>query len=273
MRNVSSFLLAVNGRGLLMDCGEGTVGQIVKKHGPSEAKRLMDSVDVVWISHMHADHHLGLLRFLEIKKTKTVVVGPRDLESLVRNASVASGRDLGETSFVNATECIRARRVTHWFEQGSDNNIDVRIRTSYVRHCHDAFAIRVECSLSDDSSSRKEWSLVYTGDAEPCSTLSEISKNTTIIVSESTFGADQVEEARSKRHSTIAEAIALRDDSKSTYVVLTHFSQRFPRLAPYEGTEGSKRVIAAFDLMRVPFDSLEYAVVAQGRLRRAGIAL
>ena len=76
---------------MLLDCGEGTLGQLWRKFGPA-VKILVDvrascfpphksmwtlshafspsglylqSLDLVWISHMHADHHLGLMKFLE----------------------------------------------------------------------------------------------------------------------------------------------------------------------------------------------------------------
>lgn len=59
-RNVSATLLRVPGCGsYLFDCGEGTLGQLRRLYAPSELKELFLDLKAIWISHLHADHHLG----------------------------------------------------------------------------------------------------------------------------------------------------------------------------------------------------------------------
>lgn len=59
-RNVSATLLRVPGCGsYLFDCGEGTLGQLRRLYTPSEMKDLFSDLKAIWISHLHADHHLG----------------------------------------------------------------------------------------------------------------------------------------------------------------------------------------------------------------------
>lgn len=41
----------------LLDCGEGTYGQIVNHYG-DEADEMIKRLKFVFISHLHADHHL-----------------------------------------------------------------------------------------------------------------------------------------------------------------------------------------------------------------------
>ncbi|KAJ1477721.1 hypothetical protein T484DRAFT_1905747, partial [Baffinella frigidus] len=50
--------------GILLDAEEGTLGQIHARYGPEKAREVLESLRCVWISHMHADHHIGLLRVL-----------------------------------------------------------------------------------------------------------------------------------------------------------------------------------------------------------------
>lgn len=52
---------------ILFDCGQGTCGQIQRFYG-REAREIFEKIKIVYISHMHADHHFGLLRLLELRK-------------------------------------------------------------------------------------------------------------------------------------------------------------------------------------------------------------
>lgn len=60
-RNVSSTLLRVPGSGsYLLDCGENTLGQLRRIYRPQQLGELLRDLKMIWISHLHADHHLGL---------------------------------------------------------------------------------------------------------------------------------------------------------------------------------------------------------------------
>jgi len=89
-RNVTGIFLKMPLGSMLMDCGEGSWGQLLKVAGErreqlfqptanaagdyAEAEKEIDrepvevllsrSIKLVWISHPHADHHLGLTRLL-----------------------------------------------------------------------------------------------------------------------------------------------------------------------------------------------------------------
>ncbi|KAK3725389.1 hypothetical protein LTR37_000359 [Vermiconidia calcicola] len=59
-RNVSATLLRVPGWGnMLFDCGENTLGQLKRVFPPDELKQVLQELKLIFISHMHADHHLG----------------------------------------------------------------------------------------------------------------------------------------------------------------------------------------------------------------------
>jgi ribonuclease Z len=59
-RNVSATLVRVPGIGnYLLDCGENTLGQLQRVFSPEELTEVLRNLRMIWISHLHADHHLG----------------------------------------------------------------------------------------------------------------------------------------------------------------------------------------------------------------------
>lgn len=59
-RNVSAILVHTSPDcSILLDCGEGTAGQIVRLYGRDRAEQVFRSLKAIYISHLHADHHLG----------------------------------------------------------------------------------------------------------------------------------------------------------------------------------------------------------------------
>jgi ribonuclease Z len=84
-RNVTGMCLtARNGNSILLDIGEGTVGQILRAKGQKSeqgVRNTSESIRAVWISHPHADHHLGILRLLVERKSKhpLILLAPTSL--------------------------------------------------------------------------------------------------------------------------------------------------------------------------------------------------
>jgi len=67
-RNVSATHLDIPGiGGVLLDCGEGSLGQLRLRFGPEGTRRVFEELRMIYISHMHADHHLGLNAILREK--------------------------------------------------------------------------------------------------------------------------------------------------------------------------------------------------------------
>jgi hypothetical protein len=65
-RNVSAIYVSTQHEGktagMLLDCGEGTTGQLASVFQNNMEERFRGT-RAIWISHPHADHHLGLLEF------------------------------------------------------------------------------------------------------------------------------------------------------------------------------------------------------------------
>ena len=73
-RNVSATLVRVPGYGnCMLDCGENTLGQLQRVFDPDELRDVLKKLRLIWISHLHADHHLGTVSL--IKAWHSVVHG------------------------------------------------------------------------------------------------------------------------------------------------------------------------------------------------------
>lgn len=67
---------------------------------------------------------------------------------------------------------------------------------------------------------------------------------------QATFEDDLVEEAVARNHSTTKEAIEVGDSAGAYRIILTHFSQRYPKIPVFDETHMHKTCIA-FDMMSV----------------------
>lgn len=51
--------------GILLDCGEGSYMQLLQHYGPEKTRELVKNIGVLYITHIHADHHFGLLQLIK----------------------------------------------------------------------------------------------------------------------------------------------------------------------------------------------------------------
>lgn len=91
-RNVSAILVLTSpDSSILLDCGEGTAGQIVRFFGSERAEHVFRSLKAIYISHLHADHHLGLFALLQTKRKllgsnneKILLIAPEQISYWLR---------------------------------------------------------------------------------------------------------------------------------------------------------------------------------------------
>lgn len=70
------------------------------------------------------------------------------------------------------------------------------------------------------------------------------------LLLQATFEDGMVEEAIARNHSTTKEAIEVGDSAGAYRIILTHFSQRYPKIPVFDESHMHKTCIA-FDLMSV----------------------
>jgi ribonuclease Z len=236
---------------MFMDAGEGAYQQVIRKFGHAGAREKMKSLKTIWISHLHADHHLGLVTLLKVSYELGVVplvIAPKavvywllkffraGVDSIRFEYTVISNMSI-------ATEEICARLCL-------DSFVNVP-----VEHCMDAFGLVM--------SHKSGWKIVYSGDTRPCPRLVEEGKGATILIHEATFSDEMPEDAIKRSHCTTGEALRVGDEMSAGLVVLTHFSQRYPKLSQF--TEHVSKFVSAFDMMTI-FPGIDKARLQKVRL-------
>ncbi|XP_036692216.1 zinc phosphodiesterase ELAC protein 2 isoform X2 [Balaenoptera musculus] len=262
VRNVSSALINISSdASLLLDCGEGTFGQLCRHYG-DEVDRLLGTLAAVFVSHLHADHHTGLLNILLQRERALVslgkpchpllVVAPTQLRAwlqqyhtqcqpLLHHVSIIPAKCLqkgAEVSNPKVERLISLLLETCGLEE---------FQTCLVRHCKHAFG----CALVHTSG----WKVVYSGDTMPCEALVQMGKDATLLIHEATLEDGLEEEAVEKTHSTTSQAIGVGMRMNAGFVMLNHFSQRYAKI-PLFSPDFNEKVGIAFDHMKVSLGDL-----------------
>jgi len=255
-RNVTGMsLVAKNGNSMLLDAGEGTVGQLLRVHsnGSESTKSTLSRIKSVWISHPHADHHLGILRLLHDREAAdpVQVIAPNPIFRFLEDyAAVIDPTIRGRYVTVNCydlsadQECVRPdRRATANDHIRKSFGWD-RIRTVPVLHCAYASAMIVDGTTFGR--------VVYSGDCRPSNRLADTARPVDLLIHEATFEDGMEAEATLKYHSTVGEALSVARRMQARYTVLTHFSQRYPKVPPTTQEDDTNNVSTASGTDRLP---------------------
>ncbi|PKA59063.1 ribonuclease Z [Apostasia shenzhenica] len=121
-----------------------------------------------------------------------------------------------------------------------------------VVHCPQAFAFVLKAAQRTNRLGKniKGWKLVYSGDTRPCQSLIDASSDATILIHEATFEDSLGEEAVARNHSTTMEAIQVGSKANAYRIILTHFSQRYPKIPVFDESHMNDTCVA-FDLMSI----------------------
>ncbi|KAK0622837.1 hypothetical protein B0T14DRAFT_427746 [Immersiella caudata] len=267
-RNVSANLIRVPEHGsYLLDCGENTLGQLRRKYGFEGADEVIKDLHAIYISHSHADHHLGtasvLARRAVLAKenpglhpitfiaTKGMMQWLKDYQQV---------EDVGFPDHVSLVEIIFQRGEVKCALRTPAMTGDVsipRIEACAVDHCYEAMGV-----VFTWPSGLK---IAYSGDCRPSSNFARIGCGAHLLIHESTFDSELVGEAIAKRHSTMAEALEVGRQMQAHRILLTHFSQRYPKFPNVEETD--QTVLFAFDLMSVKLHEFKKAELFLPALR------
>ncbi|XP_063698529.1 ribonuclease Z, mitochondrial [Culicoides brevitarsis] len=252
-RNVSSILVHINSETcILLDCGEGTAAQIYRFYGLTEGREMLKRLKAIYVSHLHADHHLGLIGLLHERQA----VMKEDLNPLFLFAPQ-------QISFWLAFYDKRIERIRKTYTLVPNSSmlkspfVDLEssgisgIQTCFVKHCPHSFGVAIETCSSDAPTK-----ITYSGDTMPCNNLVTLGKDSTILIHEATMEDDLEEEAKYKMHSTVSQAINQGSFMNAKYTILTHFSQRYAKLPRLEFDTLKENVGLAFDNMEVTLDDL-----------------
>ncbi|KAI4176642.1 MAG: hypothetical protein LQ343_000933 [Gyalolechia ehrenbergii] len=288
-RNVSATLLRVPGSGsYLFDCGEGTLGQLKRLYKPMELKEVLQDLKAMWISHLHADHHLGTTSV--IKAWYEAVHGlsdaqlkglPPDEEQTNPIETLQSGKRLfifaGQQMIrwlkeYSSVEDFGYNQLvpisTHIFDKDAPsaprmewNGVPLDFRTKDAcmnKAMRDATGMTdlVTCGVAHCHDAQAiavtfptGFKFSYSGDCRPSRHFVRIGQGSTVVVHEATFDDAMQDDAEAKKHSTMSEAIGVAQAMGAKRLILTHFSQRYQKIP----------LLGALDKIKVKFDDSETA--------------
>ncbi|XP_063380691.1 ribonuclease Z, mitochondrial [Cydia fagiglandana] len=257
-RNTSAIIVHVDDQStILLDCGEGTFGQLVRFYGPRRVDELLRTLKSIYISHLHADHHIGLIGVLQAraaafanapeKNAPLLLLAPGQIvtwlsmydeqfEKIAAEYTLIPNQNLMDPEEPGLTPAALA-------SIGLDS-----VLTCLVPHCPNAFGVAITTAGHK---------ITYSGDTLPTEQLVKIGQDSTILIHEATMEDELADEARVKMHSTTSQAIDIGHKMNAKYTLLTHFSQRYARLPRLNAQIlNENNVGIAFDNMQVTLSDL-----------------
>lgn len=284
-RNVSATLVRVPGYGsYLLDCGENTLGQLERIFRPAELVEILKDLRMIWISHLHADHHLGTVSV--IKAWYEVVHNSTPLESPPLPSDFAKG-SWSESSLKDSRylSVISDEGMISWLAEYSQvedygysrlapllisgakphesqrSVLQWRSALSPLPNVHlpeaaypallgltDIQAVYVRhCALARAVTMAfpDGFKLSYSGDCRPSDHFARIGEDSTVLIHEATFDDYLLGDAVAKRHSTTSEALRVGAKMRARAVVLTHFSQRYQKIPIMETVEDGEAALGS----------------------------
>ncbi|KAF2202476.1 hypothetical protein GQ43DRAFT_462339 [Delitschia confertaspora ATCC 74209] len=294
-RNVSATLVQVPGIGnYLFDAGENTLGQLQRVFTPKEFVEVLRNLRMIWISHLHADHHLGTASVVKAWYTAVHNSVPStrapEMSSLSESRRLAVISDEGMLKWLHEYSAIEdfgysrilPLQITDSFSKSNDDSTlelcpyphgssatefvvhkaeyptlfgFADIQSCRVAHCRGAKAVSITFPADASSSAPHPLKISYSGDCRPSYKFGQIGKNSTVLIHEATFDDELKGDAVAKKHSTTSEALGVGAAMGARAVVLTHFSQRYQKFPVLEGVEDGADASAANGSATTPADA------------------
>lgn len=260
-RNPTAQLLNVAERFFLIDCGEGTQIQMRRY------KTRFQSINHVFISHLHGDHFLGLPGFLASmhllgRKNELVVYGPAELEEIVNLIHKHSDTYLGYPLRFVATQ--NEHKELLW----EDDKVEVysfplqhRVRTTgflfrekpLPRNINKYRLEKLDVSFAEIHKLKKGLdatdnqgrlirneeltleppaprSYAFCSDTRFFPELAGYIRDVDLLYHEATFLEDRADRAAVTYHSTASQAATMATMANARQLLLGHFSARYTGL-------------------------------------------
>ena len=183
--------------------GEGSYGQLKRRFGSVAGDDLLCSLRCIWISHIHADHHVGLPALLAARTRllgpdcpPLLVLGPRPLRRALQGyAQLEPMRfyfvEASATAFAATAGAPEPPPLAPEERAAVDGVMAqlglTRFESVLVAHCAHAYGLVLE--RGGQAHGGQPWKLVFSGDTRPCAQLVEAAKGATLLIHEARAGA------------------------------------------------------------------------------------
>lgn len=254
-RWLSSSIMRYNGKCILFDCGEGT--QIALKCAGFTFK----PIDVLCLTHFHADHVSGLPGLLlsmgnEGKTDPLVIIGPKGVHKVVSSLLiVAPGLPFhietlelcyDDETFYFDGYTITAFKVKHGVDcygyrldiprcgkfdvqKAKDNDVPLCIWGKLQKENNVEFNGKKYTQDMVLGPERKGIRIVYSTDTRPTASLEHFTCDADLAILEGMYGSDEKDtHAKQKMHMTFSEAASIAARANVKKLWLTHFSPSMP---------------------------------------------
>jgi len=288
-RGLSATALVREGDVFLFDCGEGTQLQIMR----SSVKR--SRIHSIFIGHLRGDHLYGIAGListlhLDGREEPLNVFGPEGLRTFL-NAAFRTGdlqfefglrvqefprgfrgRVLDEAEYyVEALPLDHSIFCLGWRFQEKDRpgvfDLDKAIALGvprgplYGKLQHgEAITLPDGKMIQPDQvvgPKRPGKSFAYCLDTQFTERSIELAQNCTALVHETTFGADEAQMARDRKHSTMEDAARVAKEARVEHLIATHFSSRYDGRQVAEIADEARSlfepIIIGRDLLEIDF--------------------
>ena len=281
-RGLPALLLRAGGDRILFDCGEGTQQQLLRSVGLPE-------LDVVFLTHYHLDHWLGLIGILKTfdlrgRDRPLTVYGPPGLRALLDAMRPAWGRvtyplsleeldpheEVAFDGYVVAPFPVEHRVRAYGYSFAEDDRpgrFDAETATRLgvtpgpdfgrLQAGETVNGVTPDQVLGEPRRGRR---IVYTGDTAPCQATEVFAHEADLLVHEATFLDDELARARETGHSTARQAAEVASAAGVKLLALTHLSTRyFPR-----DIRDAARAVFPDTLVPRDFDTIEVPFPERG---------
>ena len=277
-RGLPALLISRGGERILVDCGEGTQRQLLRSIGLTE-------LDEIFITHLHADHWLGLPGMLKTfdlrdRERPLEIHGPRGLRELLGGLMRFAGQTKYElhTHELEGDEILErdgyeieviavSHRgpslgyVFHELDRPGIFDPDKARRAGLtegpdfgrVQRGETVDGVSPEMVMGPPRAGRK---LTISGDTGPCDALREAAYRSDLLIHEATFAVEEAERAAQTGHSTSTQAAGVARDAEVELLALNHLSIRYPAsLLRDEAREIFPNTVLPrdFDTIEIPF--------------------
>jgi ribonuclease Z len=218
--------------GVLLDCGAGTTGRL-------QDAGLFEGVDVIVISHLHADHIAGLFDFL----MHTVIAGRRRPLSILTPpglSPILKAANSARVLVLDPADRYELRLIEDPLPRATIGPWTIR----GVPLDHSVYNLGYHLT-SDDTS------LFYTGDTREPSAAEDLRAD--VLIHESTYADRYADRAQEFGHSTASQAARTATKMRARRLFLTHLGS-----LPDTDAEVLREVRAAFPDSEVAEDRRRY---------------